>query len=89
MSSVIRAESFHAPGPADFDLPGFFSIGGTEITKPMIQLVLAAIIVFAFFALAIRRGTLVPGCALCSGGTPLTLLATRTHIAGQGTEGRR
>ncbi len=61
MSSVIRAESFHAPGPADFDLPGFFSIGGTEITKPMIQLVLAAIIVFAFFALAIRRGTLVPG----------------------------
>ncbi|WGL51246.1 F0F1 ATP synthase subunit A [Nocardioides sp. BP30] len=61
MSSVIRAEEFNAPGPANFDLPGFFSIGGHEITKAMFLLVLAAIVVFGFFFLAIRRGSLVPG----------------------------
>lgn len=54
-------ESFQAPGPSDFDLPGFFSIAGHAVTKPMLELVLAAIIVFGFFWIAGRRAQLVPG----------------------------
>jgi F-type H+-transporting ATPase subunit a len=60
LATAVKAEEFHAPGPANFDLPGFFHIGDTAITKPMFQLVLAAILVFGFFYLAIRRGSLVP-----------------------------
>jgi F-type H+-transporting ATPase subunit a len=60
VSSVIRAEEFNAPGPANFDLPGFFSIGGHDITKPMFLLVLAAVVVFVFFYGSLRRGALVP-----------------------------
>ena len=57
LATVVRTEEFNAPGPSNFDLPGLFG----DVTKPMVQLVLAAIVVFAFFYLAIRRGTLVPG----------------------------
>lgn len=53
-------DTYVPPGPGNFDLPGFFSIGSTAVTKPMIQLVLAAILIFAFFYLAARRGALVP-----------------------------
>jgi F-type H+-transporting ATPase subunit a len=58
LATVVRAEEFHAPGPSNFDLPGLFD---SAVTKPMVQLVLAAALVFGFFYLAIRRGTLVPG----------------------------
>jgi F0F1-type ATP synthase membrane subunit a len=57
---VIGAEDFVAPSPANFDLPGFF---GSEVTKPMFQLVLAAIVVFGFFYLAARKRAMVPGKA--------------------------
>ncbi|GAA1525035.1 F0F1 ATP synthase subunit A [Nocardioides humi] len=60
-SATIAAESgesFHAPGPSIFDLPG---IAGSEVTKPMVQLLLAAILVFGFFYLASRKRALVPG----------------------------
>lgn len=50
-------EEFVAPGPANFELEGFF---GTPITQPMVQLLLAAVIVFVFFYAAARRGSLVP-----------------------------
>ncbi len=55
---VIGAEEFVAPSPANFDLPGFF---GSEVTKPMVQLVLAAIVVFGFFFVAARKRAMVPG----------------------------
>jgi len=58
--SAPTAEEFHAPGPGNFNLPGFFDVAGEAITKPMFQLVLAAVLVFAFFYLALRRGALVP-----------------------------
>ncbi len=57
-SATVRAEEFHAPGPSLFDLPG---IAGSEVTKPMVQLFLAAILVFGFFYLASRKRALVPG----------------------------
>jgi F-type H+-transporting ATPase subunit a len=58
LATVIKAEEFNAPGPSNFDLPGLF--GDSAVTKPMLQLVLAGVIVFGFFFVAIRRGTLVP-----------------------------
>lgn len=60
-TNVIRAEGFEAPGPANFDLPGFFEIAGHPVTKPMFQLVIAAVLVFAFFYAASRSRSLVPG----------------------------
>ena len=57
-SATVKAEEFHAPGPSLFDLPG---IAGSEVTKPMVQLFLAAILVFGFFYVASRKRALVPG----------------------------
>ncbi len=63
---VLRAAEggeggFEAPGPGSFDLPPVFSVAGVGVTKPMLQLVLAAIIVFGFFFLAARKRAMVPG----------------------------
>ncbi|QZY30783.1 F0F1 ATP synthase subunit A [Nocardioides coralli] len=69
---VIRAaEGFTPPGPGDFNLP---PIGGGKetfeflgeshflgVTKPMVQLVLAAVLVFVFFWMAARKQAMVPG----------------------------
>lgn len=62
-SATVTAEggeSFHAPGPAIFDLPPVFEIGGLGVTKPMLQLVVAALLVFGFFYVAARQRQLVP-----------------------------
>lgn len=62
-SATVTAEggeSFHAPGPAIFDLPPVFEIGGLGVTKPMLQLVVAALLVFGFLYLAARQRQLVP-----------------------------
>lgn len=58
---IRTADEFHAPGPASFELPGIFHVGDVAVTKPMVQLVLAALIVFGFLYSAARRGSLVPG----------------------------
>ncbi len=70
MIGIIRAEEFTPPGPRDFNLP---AVGGGDsfemfgqsfvlgVTKPMLQLVLAAVVVFVFFYLASRRRSMVPG----------------------------
>ena len=73
-TTVIRAaesgEGFTPPGTADFHLPPIFGeetftfMGQTMyvgVTKPMVQLVLAAVLVFGFFYVAARRGAMVPG----------------------------
>ncbi|WP_235735856.1 F0F1 ATP synthase subunit A [Nocardioides alcanivorans] len=67
--SVVRAEGFHAPGPQDFNLPPigpdktFEFLGQTMylgVTKPMIQMVLVAGVVFLFFWAASRKRAMVP-----------------------------
>lgn len=68
---TAEGEEFHAPGPADFDLPAIggsdstFTMFGQEfvlgVTKPMLQVVLAGILVFAFFYMAARKRAMVPG----------------------------
>jgi F-type H+-transporting ATPase subunit a len=47
---------FESPGVADFQLPPIFG----PVTKPVLELVLAAILVYAFFAHTARRPQLVP-----------------------------
>lgn len=64
-------ESFHAPGPADFDLPAIggghdtFTMFGQEFvagfTKPMLQIIVSALVVFVFFYVASRKRAMVPG----------------------------
>ena len=71
MFGITMAESgsgeYVAPGPASFDFSevALFHIGSLAVTKPMVQLLLGALIVFAFFYAAAvwrlhRRGDL-PG----------------------------
>lgn len=68
--TAVRAEGFTPPGPGDFNLPPigpdhtFEFLGQTMylgVTKPMLQLVLGAAIVFGFFWVAARRQEMVPG----------------------------
>jgi F-type H+-transporting ATPase subunit a len=60
-ASVVRTEEFQAPGPGIFDLPPVFSIGSLDVTKPMLQLVVAAVLIFAFFYVAASKRAMVPG----------------------------
>jgi F-type H+-transporting ATPase subunit a len=60
-SLVPAADGFVAPGPSNFDLPAVFSVGGFDVTKPMLQLLLAGVIVFGFFYLAAKQRSMVPG----------------------------
>ncbi|CAA9368758.1 MAG: ATP synthase F0 sector subunit a [uncultured Nocardioides sp.] len=68
--TAIRTEGFTPPGPGDFNLPPIgpdrtFELFGQTyylgVTKPMLQLVLAAVLVFGFFYLASKRRAMVPG----------------------------
>ncbi len=68
---AAEEEGFHAPGPADFDLPPIGGSSGTlefagqhwelGVTKPMLQLVVVAVFVFGFLFMAARKRALVPG----------------------------
>lgn len=60
-TSVDTAEGFVAPGPNSFDLPAVFPVGSVGVTKPMLQLVLAAVLVFGFFYIAAKQRSMVPG----------------------------
>ena len=66
MSDVLlAAEGFEPPGPSDFEPPPFFTVGGLEVNKPLVVVVLATVLVAVFFYAAARRaertGGLVPG----------------------------
>ncbi len=59
LHQVPVAERFAPPGPQDFNLPPIFG-HSLLFTKPAVLLVLAAVLVFGFFAYTSRRMTLVP-----------------------------
>lgn len=72
-ASVVRTaegDGFTPPGPDDFDLPAIggghdtFEMFGQSfvlgVTKPMLQIVFAAILLFAFFYAAARKRAMVP-----------------------------
>ncbi|MEK6442391.1 F0F1 ATP synthase subunit A [Pseudonocardia sp. T1-2H] len=54
--ATAPAPGFDAPGVEDFQLPPVFG----PVTKPVLELVLAAIIVVVLFRLAVRKPQLVP-----------------------------
>jgi F-type H+-transporting ATPase subunit a len=58
-TATAPAPGFQSPGVEDFQLPPVF---GT-VTKPVLELVLATIIVVAFFLVAARKPALIPGKA--------------------------
>jgi F-type H+-transporting ATPase subunit a len=67
---VARSEEFTPPGPGDFNLPPVgsdqtFNFLGQEmylgVTKPILQLVLAAALVYLFFRMASAKRAMVPG----------------------------
>lgn len=71
-TTPMGSEGFTPPGPGDFDLspigtdhPTTFEFLGQSmylgVTKPMLQLVLAAVVVFAVFRLASAKRSMVPG----------------------------
>ncbi|HSK33044.1 MAG TPA: F0F1 ATP synthase subunit A, partial [Propionicimonas sp.] len=60
---VMAAEGggFHAPGPGSFELPPVFYVGDFGVTKPMLMLMLSAVIVVGFAYLSSRKAAMVPG----------------------------
>jgi F-type H+-transporting ATPase subunit a len=66
MFGIAMAEGgdeFLAPGPNSFDFSAvpLFTVGEYAVTKPMVQLLLGGLLVFAFFYAASRRAAMVPG----------------------------
>ncbi|WP_309136430.1 F0F1 ATP synthase subunit A [Nocardioides campestrisoli] len=72
--NAIPTEGFTPPGPGDFNLPPigytqenaptFNFLGETMywgVTKPMLQLALSVVVIFAFFYYASRKRAMVPG----------------------------
>ena len=53
---AAESEEFQAPGSGAFELPPVFG----EITKPMLLVMLSAVLISGFFLLATRRPSLVP-----------------------------
>lgn len=67
---VAPTEEFVPPGPGDFNLPPIgpdstFTFAGQEmflgVTKPVLQLILGAVLVFVFFRMASAKRAMVPG----------------------------
>jgi len=67
---LVTAEEFSPPGPGDFNLPpigpsGTFEFLGQTmyagVTKPMLQLLISALLIFVFFRLASAKRAMVPG----------------------------
>lgn len=54
---VLAAEEFTPPGVGTFIYPPIFG----EVTKPIIQVVLAAVVLIVFFLMATRKLAMVPG----------------------------
>jgi len=59
VAQAPEGDEFHAPGPGDFEFPPLFG-EGTFFTKPMLVVVLGALVVGVVFYLASRRAAMVP-----------------------------
>ncbi len=60
VSHVAAGPGFNAPGPQDFQLPGFFGTHNTLLTKSSFLLVIAAIVVAVLFLASSARRSIVP-----------------------------
>ncbi|GAA1930783.1 F0F1 ATP synthase subunit A [Nocardioides lentus] len=60
-ATIRAAESPPQPGPADFNLPPIFEVAGFGVTKPMVLVVVSALIVFGVTYAMSRKAAVVPG----------------------------
>jgi F-type H+-transporting ATPase subunit a len=56
---LSAADGFSPPGPADFDLPAIPGLG--DVTKPMVLVVLSAVLIVAVTYAMSRKAQVVPG----------------------------
>lgn len=62
MTTNLATESgFHAPGTEIFNFEPLFSIGGLDVTKPMLMAFVGSAIVVTLFYVACAKPTMVPG----------------------------
>lgn len=45
--AAVEESGFHAPGPGSFELPPVFHVGDFGVTKPMLLLILSAVLIWA------------------------------------------
>ena len=64
LTTLTSSEKPPSPGPADFDLPGIF---GTDVTKPMVLVVLSGVLIVSLFYMLARPAAVVPGRAQFAG----------------------
>lgn len=84
---VLAAEGgFVSPGPGTFVYPG---IGGSFVTKPMLIIVLACLVVAVFFYLAARRAQRVPGKLQFAGESAYGFVRNSIALDAIGKEGMR
>ena len=57
----VEGGEFQPPGAGNFFLPPVFTVGGVDVTKPILLVVLSTVLIAAFFLLASRRAAVVPG----------------------------
>ncbi len=59
---TASGDGFVGPGPNSFDFSeqAFFHVGSVAVTKPIVQLLLASILVVGFFYAAARNSSIVP-----------------------------
>lgn len=91
---LLAAEGtgFTPPGPSDFEPPPFFTLAGLEVNKPIVIVVLSALVVAAFFSLAARRaesGSLVPGKLQFAGESAYGFVRNGIGLETIGKEGLR
>lgn len=59
--TIAAASGPPSPGPADFDLPAIFDLGGLGVTKPMLLVALSTLLIVALFYTMARPAAVVPG----------------------------
>lgn len=60
LASSSGGEGFHSPGPNDFDLPPFFE-SVAWFTKPVLIVMLATLLIAAFYWASARKASVLPG----------------------------
>jgi len=92
---TIAAEGtgFTPPGPSDFEPPPFFTVAGLDVDKPIVVVLLSALIVGAFFYAASRRiaagNGMVPGKLQYAGESAYGFVRNSIGLDTIGKEGLR
>lgn len=60
-STLAAASGPPSPGPADFNLPPFVTLGALSVDKPFVLIVLSAVIVVGLFYAMAKPAAVVPG----------------------------